>query len=232
MHPVLILTRNCLELTKKCVASVMSQDVTVSITIFDNGSTDGTAEWAMDIANRGDVWEANANLGVSMGWNLGLEALFKSYDHVLVLNNDTEIPPYFYRELLNYELPFVTGASVSERNFGQPKFSQAYPGPDFSAFLIRKECWEKVGRFDERFKHYVGDCAYHVEATRSGIQLLNSGIPFYHERSSTLKLASDEDRNEIQMQADRDRETFKRVYGCMPWEPAYAELFTSDQPQT
>ena len=102
-------------------------------------------------------------------------------------------------------------------------------GPDFSAFLIRRDCWEKVGPFDERFVHYCNDMDYHIRAHRAGVTLLNSNIKFYHERSSTLKNADPEDRERISMQADRDRATFRSMYGCFPWEPAYADLFSPTQ---
>jgi GT2 family glycosyltransferase len=224
MNPCLILTRNCLDLTDRCVTSVCTQDTPASILFVDNGSTDGTfgkyGSWAMDAFSE--------NKGVSFGWNHGLKKLFSlDINHVLVLNNDVILPPYFYRELLAYNLPFVTGASVDcvEALQNKGPFSQAYPGPDFSAFLIRRDAWEKIGPFDENMVHYCGDCDYHVRATKAGVELLNSGVPFYHERSSTLKHASDEDREAIQIQAELDRAAFKAKYGCLPWEPAYADLF-------
>jgi hypothetical protein len=74
-------------------------------------------------------------------------------------------------------------------------------------------------------KFYASDNAFHVEAHRKGIELLRANLPFYHERSSTLKKASPAERREIEIQADRDREVFKSIYGCMPWEPGYQELF-------
>ena len=46
MNPVLILTHNCLELTKKCVESAKAQDIeTVEFFFVDNASTDGTFDW-------------------------------------------------------------------------------------------------------------------------------------------------------------------------------------------
>src|ERR1700679_2502638 len=112
MNIVVILTRNCLELTKRCVESVKGQDVPTEIRIFDNGSTDGTVEWAAD--NVDTVYVAMRNRGVSDGWNTMLHQAFGhgGASHVLVLNNDVMLPPYFYRELLSFDLPFVSGASV------------------------------------------------------------------------------------------------------------------------
>ena len=46
MNPVLILTHNNLDITKKCVDSVFRQDNDAKPFIYDNGSTDGTREVA------------------------------------------------------------------------------------------------------------------------------------------------------------------------------------------
>jgi GT2 family glycosyltransferase len=230
MNPVLILTHNNLELTKKCVESVRKQDVPTYLCVIDNGSTDGTVEWFLSQGVDGGLCKSFvSNEGVSAGWNVGLEICFNvdKADHVLVVNNDTILPPWLYRSLLAYDVPFVTGVSVGEMEAiaaPQPPKELA-PCPDFSAWLMRRDCWDKVGRFDERMKHYASDNDYHVRAHRAGVPLMNAGVHFYHERSSTLKLAPPEEHLEICRQADADREVFKSIYGCMPWEPGYAELF-------
>lgn len=232
MNPVLILTHNCLELTKKCVESIRNQDIPTDLFIFDNGSTDGTHDWLA--ANRPyinpDRFTCHSincvNLGVSFGWNAMLGFFFEEkQDHVLVLNNDTALPAYFYRKLLSYDLPFVTGISVDEPNDHPDSWHQPAEHPDFSAFLIRRDCWERVGPFDERMRFYASDNDYHVRAHRAGIKLMNAGVPFHHERSSTLRHANPDEQRAIQQQADADRQVFKEKYGCLPWEPAYAELF-------
>src|SRR5579859_4543096 len=118
MNPVLLLTHNCLELTKKCVESVQRQDIPTVILVFDNGSTDGTQDWLASEPYPYENFYSNIddfNKGVSQGWNYGLDHFFEGRiekpNHVLVLNNDTTIPPYFYRKLLSYDVPFVTGIS-------------------------------------------------------------------------------------------------------------------------
>jgi GT2 family glycosyltransferase len=225
MNPVLILTHNCLELTKKCVESVRAQDVPTLIAIIDNGSTDGTREWVSDENIQTVLF--TENLGVSVGWNVGLNLAFTSHEHVLCLNNDTQLPPYFYRKLISCGVPFVTGMDVGMSHLPEtpPEFSPLVPHPDFSCFLIRRDCWDKVGPFDERMVIYASDCAYHVESHRKGIPLWKANVPYNHERSSTLNRASNKERAIIQAQANKDREVFKSIYGCIPGEPAYGELF-------
>lgn len=230
MNPVLLLTHNCLELTKKCVESVRNQDIETEIMLIDNASTDGTKEWfdSPDSDLDGFIWTENR--GVSAGWNYGIHTLLaEGAESILCINNDTVLPSFFYSKLLSYNLPFVTGISVDNDPLSHP---QSWPSPaecpDFSAFLIRRDCWEAVGKFDESMKHYASDCDYHVRAHKLGMKLLNAGVPFHHERSSTLKQANHFDRQVIGTQAARDRETFRAKWGCIPGEPAYSDLFEQE----
>ena len=227
MNPVLILTHNCLELTKRCVASVQGQDISTRLLVIDNASTDGTVEW---LQSQQIETVCNAtNEGVSKGWNWGFDTLFGATgcEWVLCPNNDTILPSYFYSALLSYGHSFLTGTSVDQMSqiATCPPACNVVPAPDFSAFLIRRSCWETVGPFDERMKLYASDCDYHVRAHRAGVGLWKANVPFFHHRSSTMKCASPVERRQIERQADADRAAFQRIYGCEPGQPGYAELF-------
>jgi len=238
MNPVLILTRNNLELTKRCVESVNTkQDIETVVLVSDNASTDGTIEWLKSIAANGhqenagnSVWGfvRPTNDGVSRGWNHGLDYWFRVCDaeYALVIGNDTILPPYLYSSLLSVDAPFVTGVDMGMDPLpDKPDILPLSPHPDFSCFLIRRECWEKVGPFDERMVSYAGDCDYHVRAHRLGVPLMKACVPYNHERSSTMKNASIDERVKLHEQAHRDREVFKSLYGCLPGTPAYEKLF-------
>jgi len=242
MNPVLILTHNCLELTKRCVESIRNQDIQTEIMIYDNGSTDSTEEWLADEMNShyANAILLHENKGVSVCWNSGLNYLFNGprYEHVLVINNDTTLPPWFYRRLLELNLPFVTGVSVGshEEIATEPTELNPIEAPDFSAYLIRKAAWDRIGRFDEHMVMYCQDLDYHIRAWRAGIHLMNAQLPFYHERSSTLKQADPRERRLIEMRADADREILREKWGCFDQGPTYKaqfaqELFGTDQGQ-
>src|SRR5277367_6819882 len=115
MNPVLILTHNCLELTKKCIASIQSQDIPTWTYLVDNDSSDETYEWSKKVENVVQV-HFHPQIGVSGGWNNGLNHLFNNEkaEHVLVINNDVIIPQFFYRALLSCNLPFVSGVSSQD----------------------------------------------------------------------------------------------------------------------
>jgi GT2 family glycosyltransferase len=167
------------------------------------------------------------NKGVSYGWNVGLDFLFEDgiTENILVLNNDAIIPSWFYRRLLNYDQPFITGVAVDVMPTEQVPHCPLTPNPDFSAFLIRRDAWERIGKFDERMKIYCSDCDYHIRGHRLGVPMLKANVPYYHVNSQTLKRADPDDREAIQTQANKDREVFKNIYNCLPGTEEYNQLF-------
>ncbi len=228
MNPVLMLTHNNLALTMRAAASVMRQTVSTHLYVIDNGSTDGTQDCIYTGSTT--LLRNNAfNDGVSRGWNEGLKFLFTDMglDYALVVNNDTVLPVWFYEQLLAYDKPFISGVSVDKmEQIAQPApMGELHPHPDFSAYLIKREVWDTVGGFDETMKHYASDNDFHVRAQRAGVTLWKANVPFYHERSSTINLASPEEKAEIEAQANKDRARFFEKWGCMPWGPGYDALF-------
>lgn len=232
MNPVLILTHNNVHLVQRCVESLRRQDAIPAVYFNDNGSAKDTTDWLSKHSNEMDGVFWDNNRGVSVGWNAGLEFLLGDLhpdraEHCLVVGTDTILPPWFYSELLSYDVPFVTGIAVDSMDaIKEPAQKMPLqPTPDFSAFLIRRDCWETVGPFDERMKLYASDCDFHVRAHRLGIPLWKANVPFYHERSSTLNLACPEERAQIEAQANADREVFRSIYNCLPGTKEYEELF-------
>lgn len=227
MNGILTLTRNNLKLTQNAIHSFLRQDIPAVVRVIDNASTDGVKQWVE--AYGWLLYGAAENEGVSAGWNRGLKWFFeRNFDSVLVMGNDTWIPPYFLRELLSYGQPFITGVAVDnmEQIQKQPSKCPLDPHPDFSAFCIRRDIWQQVGMFDESMKHYASDCDWHIRAHQKGYDLWKASCEFYHERSSTLRNASEQERQEIQEQANKDRAVFRAIYNCLPGEPAYEAIFS------
>ncbi len=223
---VLILTHNNLPLTMRAARSIAAQDIRTTLNIVDNGSTDGTKDCIFTGGAR-LLHAFSDNAGVSKGWNRGLSILFEQTDQVFLLNNDVLLPRWFCSQLLAYDKPFVSGVSVDKmEQIAEPApMGDLQAHPDFSAFLLRREVWDKVGAFDESMKHYASDNDWHVRAHKAGIPLWKANVPFYHERSSTINLASEQERQEIQAQANQDRFVFKSKWGVMPWGEGYDALF-------
>lgn len=231
MNPVLVLAHNNLPLTKRCVESVGLQDVPcVELFVVDNASTDNTRDWLR--RERIPHAHFSPQLGVSAGWNYGLDWFFRQpeVEQVLVIGNDTYLPSNFYREILGYSAPFVTGIHNMEA-------ADTNPGvigecPDFSAFLIRRDCWVTVGPFDDTMKCWASDCDYHVRATQMMMPLFKVNVPFGHDRSATLRNAHPDEQAALAKQAELDREVFRGKWGCLPGTPEYNALFTSGKRPT
>ena len=233
MNPVLILTRNNLELTKKCVDSVRAQDIPVSIYILDNGSTDGTVEWGKE---QDDVLirAFSTNTGFSKGMNVGLITIFamEGVDHCLIPNNDTILPTWYYRKLIETDFPVVSGtqtAKTPEDLLVQPEIVPIRNSPDFSAILIRRDAWEAIGVFDEHMVNYASDMDYHIRGHRKGIAMKHVQMGYIHEGSATLRFATPEERATISLRADADREVLKVKWGLSEagGEP-YAAMFSPE----
>jgi GT2 family glycosyltransferase len=231
LNPVLLLTRNNMELSKRCVESVLAQDIPAVPFIWDNASTDGTVEWLRK-EHQYFHRESSSNLGVSAGWNWSVNYLFSGNglarcEHVLVVGNDTILAPWTYSALLSVEMPFVTGVDIGMNPLpDKPDILPLSPHPDFSCFLIRRECWEKVGPFDENMVMYSQDQDYHIRAHHAGIQLWKASVPYQHERSSTLNRAPQEERNAIHLRANLDRAELRRKWGVPAGGPLYEALFS------
>ncbi len=229
--PIVIITRNSLPLTKLAVKSALAQDIPVTVLVLDNDSSDGTRDW-MRSKNGIVTCFTPEQWSLARCWNWALRALWRSgCERALVLNNDVEILPCCARYLHAMQREFVTGVSVSEavQLEGAPGLEWSYhtrEHPDFSCFMISKECVEKVGWFDElMFPAYCEDSDYHVRMHRKGIRAICVDVPFLHHGASTLKNASIGEQAAIRRGADKNRKRFYAKYNCFPGTPEYEGLF-------
>lgn len=95
---LVVLSWNNLELTERCVESLRQHtDVDYELIIVDNGSTDGSADYAESAA---DIPVLNeTNLGFAAGMNAGLAEATGRY--VAFINNDTVFPPGWASQIVD-----------------------------------------------------------------------------------------------------------------------------------
>lgn len=229
LNPVICPVRNCLSLTRKAVETFRAQDIEggATILILDNASSDGTVEW---LHAQPDLLRAHFHppKSVASSWNLGLEWAFRrGAEYAFVINNDVEIKPEMYRSLVETGLPFATGVSVSsQEQLCQPFVRSDRERPDFSAFLIRREAWDRVGPFNKEYEGaFYEDNEWHVRAWAKGVHLTCVGFPFLHHASATVKRADPATRKDVEVKAAQNRERFKAQFGCYPATPEYDALF-------
>jgi hypothetical protein len=203
----------------------------VRLLVIDNSSSDGTHEYLRSLHPRVVVIKRGIPVGVARAWNLGLRWVWdEGVRHALVVNNDVELLPLTYYYLLKHGGLFVTSVGMGdpEKLVEQfPNLDKIRPHPDFSCYLIRKECWEKVGEFDENF--HIGFCEdwdYHVRMHQAGIEAVCIDYPFLHWASQTVKLCSLEERERITVAAALNRLYFRQKWGFAGGSKEYEEFFT------
>lgn len=238
---IIMLCRNNVELSKRCLGKLLSQEPKQPVLVIDNASTDSTMHWVRTEANAGRIWrmQTPGQRSVATCWNRGIAWAINGFsqEEVLVVNNDTELRPDTYATLKHHlnasGAGMMTCVSVRERERMQGNFELSVDGyrphPDFSCFMISKACYERVGPFNERYEIAFGeDCDYHVRMHRAGIKALNCGLPFLHHGSQTVKRADEAERQRICIQADCNRQLFYRTYGVRIGTGAYSTLFTAE----
>jgi len=220
-----------IEMTKACLTSLHAQDIPggVRVMAYDNGSKDGVGPWLR--AQRLNITTVSYRHTQSLSriWNDGLRLAFESLrvPYVLIVNNDTVVPLWLYRMLVDDGGEFVTGVGVAtHEETVNPDPSSRSPHPDFSCFLMRQSCYEKVGLFDEDFWAFCGDNDYHLRMHRAGVEAVSLAVPYYHIASGTLKQAQPDVVADICAKADLDRATFVRKYGFTTSSDEYHRQFT------
>jgi len=221
MNPVVMVAYNNLELTKKAVESVFSQDIPVNLYFVDNGSSDGTWEWILtqDIFYTRRYGRNESPVKIA---NFMAQLIFKENDYMLGVPNDVVLPKNCYRELLRYPRAFVCASDVGQNmdavNQSESVESQAVNEcTPFAVMLIRKWGYDALVAkdgyfFDRNFVHYASDCDMALRMAACGIRGIQTNVPFWHFGSATWRLASEEERKAMLEQADKDRSYFENKW--------------------
>lgn len=110
-----------------------------------------------------------------------------------------------------------------------PRQDATRPHPDFSCFMMSRECYARVGPFDERYQPaWFEDNDYHIRMHRAGITAYAIDLPFWHVGggAQTLKRADEREARELSEAFARNRELFVSMYGCDPSNTSeYEKLF-------
>lgn len=173
------------DLTERCLRLLRAQTVPHSVTIADNGSTDGTPEKIRAGFPDVRVIELGANLGFPFACNRGVTA--GTGEVVVLLNNDVEVRPDFLEKLVGpIEDDPSLGSTAAlllqpgERTIdcigltadptlagfprlrGRPVSEAASPapvlaGPCGGGGAYRRKAWDEVGGLDEGVLFYGED---------------------------------------------------------------------------
>ena len=147
---VLSLTRDRLEYTKKCFASLKKNaGIDYDHYVLDNGSQDGTAEWLYEQQKKGNIhtiFPQPGNIGISEGFNTMLDYLDEKYDLIVRFDNDCEVvTPNTLRD--------IAGIYYNHPEMAQVVLSPRVEGLNFPPQRYAKA---KIDGFELGFTHIVG----------------------------------------------------------------------------
>jgi GT2 family glycosyltransferase len=178
----------------------------VDIIVLDNGKQ-GIASGCPHLW----IFESDKNKGVAGSWNwLINKAIERGHTHFLVLNDDII--------LKRYENEIMDIINKSDENV----FHKPRPFYNWSAFLINKAIFNKVGEFDENFvKCFFEDNDYEYRMKLKGIKLnfednLN---PHVYKNSQTIE------KNPLLGDYIGNKEYYIEKWGGIPSEETYKTPF-------
>ena len=252
---IVVVTYESLVFTRLCLESVLAntRDVGHEIIVVDNGSGDDTPEYLTALAERNPhvrVVLNGANLGFPRACNEGL-ALARA-DHLVLLNNDTLVPPRWLPRLLSHLRDTRVGlvGPVTNRIGNEAEIETDYetwseflvlaerrarehrgegidiPVASMFCLAMRRDVYESLGQIDERYEvGLLEDDDYSERARRSGYRVRCADDVFVHHFSEASfgKLVPAGEYTEI-LQANKHRYTEK--WGA-PWMPYARRQSTS-----
>lgn len=183
--------------TIHCLESLFRVLPACEVFLVDDASTDGTSEAVRKHFPNIHIIEGNGNLfwsrGMYIAWR---EAMKGDYDYYLWLNDDIELYPFFFQELMECmqlghnecivsgliedfdKKKILYGGSDTNKRLIQPTNSlQEITFMNGNVVLIPKNVVEKIGIIDPVFHHDLGDVDYGLTAQENGVKVYATRKP-------------------------------------------------------
>ncbi len=225
---IVVLHFGSVEVTNDCLSSIFKSRLSFeNLIVVDNtGNFETKNGKVLVIKNK-------KNLGFAGGVNVGIKyALSKKADYILLLNNDTIVKQNFLKALTEFSEQFenagIVGPAIKFRRdgktvydiggkinivFGRTTHNEVFKLTNKKprvadyisgcAMLIKKEVFEKIGLFDERFFLYYEDVDFCIRTKNKGFLTYvlpevsiehalsksvgkNSSLALYHQTKSAL----------------------------------------------
>lgn len=238
-----VLCRSSVDMARECVKSLQAQTANIDILIVNNEGVPGMAAWAKSVAaldHRVYVMTCHTRYSVAGCWNWALGyAFMNGYGEALVVNDDTWLLPQTYYVLKTvidqdpgkYGMVTAIGRREMSEVLGSDDPGRiesglaVSPHPDFSCYMISKDCYRRVGPFDTKFiGAYFEDGDYHIRMRQAGVMAVSMDLSYLHHASSTLKNSNLRESRIIQANYDKNKRYFFEKHGCLPGTEKYDTL--------
>lgn len=183
--------------TISCLSSLKSNGFISDIYLVDDGSDDGTSQRIHELFPEVNIITGNGNLFWSRGmYTAWKEAIKHDYEYYLWLNDDIELYPFFFQELLDCEAignnqcivsgiienfdknKILYGGSDANKRLVQPNDTpQLIKYMNGNVVLIPRYVVQKIGILDPKFHHDLGDVDYGLRAIENGIKVYSTRRP-------------------------------------------------------
>jgi len=154
------------------------------------------------------VLESEKNLGVASSWNLLCDWIYKEHDYALILNDDI----YLGRKEEEVD-EFLT----------KYKRDMYVCTQDFSAFILPKNTFEKVGGFDEGFyPAYYEDNDYRYRMRLLNLSVVETPLlnPYVYNSSKTM-----EKDLSIKPLVEKNKKRYIQKWGGLPKNEKFRKPF-------
>jgi GT2 family glycosyltransferase len=219
---VAIVTYNASKYINKCLDSLLDSSVPCNVVIVDNSSTDDTVDLIHRHPKEVKVITVGKNLGFGQGNNLCFQyALAQNADYVFLLNQDAYIVNNTLEELLKisynnpeyyilsplqlngngesidfqfsyYLWPPSCNGFYSDFVLGKGKDLYELDFANAAMWLVKKDCFLKIGGFDPIFFHYGEDNDFVNRVKYSGykIGICPKSVGFHDRPQQMLTLSA------------------------------------------
>jgi hypothetical protein len=180
--PVYLIHFDAPEWCADAVRSIEKSEPPVAVTVIDNGGRELDVDCRVFHQERNDGYTGGANAALR-DWLAGDEPWCVIGSHDLHVAIDT-----FARMLADAGDAGIVGPTIA--GCRAHLVDGAVEWLSGTCLMIRRECAEAVGGFDERFGSYVEDVDYCLRTTAIGWRLVQSDAPVQSLGSSVGSLAS------------------------------------------
>lgn len=225
---LVMLTYNALDMTKRSIESIRSYH-NYDLFVVDNDSTDGTKEWLKEQ----DIEFVSKKTSVAGAQNIGIKKFKEgNYNYIVFLNNDIVLRYDMLNELVSCaERSGAYGVmgnqvaiswrvdAIKPKDDGWDEIVDI-PAGSYSATLFTKECFDKVGLFNERYEpRYIedNDFTIRIRANRGKFVKSHSAI-FWHYLGAVVKTVEAGRSEEHAKIWDNNIGIFTEMYGIHPHE--------------